>query len=397
MSKFIPMYDLESLTEEQKQEYVRNVCAHIGVPPELNLVMLTYLDEQDGPRRLVAYAKRGATEIIRNTRGINVTNMTHEKVGDSIVFTVTGKDDKGRQEMSVGSKWIGGLLGRELDDAIMTAQTRATRRMTLQFVGAGILDESEVNPQRVVELKNAMAIPVAPLPVAAPVNLPGKDVTPVAAELKKEDYTVGLVKPSEADMEQFTKEQERIRQEAIDALNKKEPAEKPVEDKPKVKRARKLKTVDLGPSESPKMVAEHYTASDGEPTGRIVMVPAVAPTPAPQQPAPVAIAPTPVAVAPPAPPVINGRVKRTLDEIKTYKQRMFKLTEKLEESGFAPKIGMGNPVKMKNLAILMFPEVIDLNYLTNDEWEKFLSTLERKLASEGAAATISYIEESIGL
>jgi len=49
--KFIPIYDLESMTEQQKQDYIRNVCNHMGVPPELNLVMLAYLDEQDGPRR----------------------------------------------------------------------------------------------------------------------------------------------------------------------------------------------------------------------------------------------------------------------------------------------------------------------------------------------------------
>ncbi|HZS43398.1 MAG TPA: hypothetical protein VFA52_04405 [Candidatus Paceibacterota bacterium] len=144
--EFIPIYNLDALSEQQRQDYIKAVCNYIGVPPELNLVMLAYIDEGDGPKRLVAYAKRGATEIIRNSRGINIINLTHDVVGGSIVFTATAKDSNGRQEISTGAKWIKDLSGKALDDAIMTAQTRACRRVTLQFVGAGILDESEINP-----------------------------------------------------------------------------------------------------------------------------------------------------------------------------------------------------------------------------------------------------------
>src|SRR5260370_29472004 len=84
---FVPLYDLESLNENQRQDYVRNVSLHMGVPPEINLVMLTYLDENNGPRRLVAYAKREATEIIRNNRGINITELTSKETLVSVVFT----------------------------------------------------------------------------------------------------------------------------------------------------------------------------------------------------------------------------------------------------------------------------------------------------------------------
>src|SRR5579885_3054304 len=78
--EFIPIYNLDALSEQQRQDYIKAVCNYIGVPPELNLVMLAYIDEGDGPKRLVAYAKRGATEIIRNSRGINIINLTHDVV-----------------------------------------------------------------------------------------------------------------------------------------------------------------------------------------------------------------------------------------------------------------------------------------------------------------------------
>jgi hypothetical protein len=58
---------------------------------------------------------------------------------------------------------------------------------------------------------------------------------------------------------------------------------------------------------------------------------------------------------------------------------------------------MGNMDKMRSLAVIMFPEVTNMNELSEPQWEKYLTNLETKIASEGVAATISYIEDTIGL
>jgi hypothetical protein len=380
-SKFIPLYDLESLNEQQRQDYVRAVCQHMGVPSELNLVMLTYLDETDGPRRLVAYAKRGATEIIRNNRGISVTDLTSKEVGGSIVFTATGKDNIGRQEMSTGSKWIQGLAGRELDDAIMTAQTRATRRMTLQFVGAGVLDESEVNPANTVQLKESNPAPPPPQPLAAPASAPGRDVTEQQVVNARLDAITASGTPQEQQLA-FEAQQAKLRQEAIAALNANHA---PAEAAPTKRRGRKPRnTVDLGPS---------APVSVNPPVSAVVETPKISEIP--MQPVSVATpAPQPIAVAPVAP----GKPRLTPEQVRPFRQRLFKIVnDQLEPNGFAPKEGIGNQDKMRQFATLMFPEVQSMNELTETQWEKYLSTLEQKIQKEGTATTIKYIEDSIGI
>jgi len=388
------------MNEEQRQQYVRNVCEHMGVPPELNLVMLTYLDEQDGPRRLVAYAKRGATEIIRNNRNINVTELTSKEIGGSIVFTATGKDNNGRQEMSTGSRYIKDLEGRQLDDAIMTAQTRAVRRMTLQFVGAGVLDESEVNPSQPVALKNTNPSPIAPQPAVKANDEPGKDITPEIKEAVRELQTnlaataiaaVAIAEtpalPAET-QEQFEVRMEAQRQEAIKQLNAKHLAENPPAEAPKKRRTRgpNKPKVDLGPSAP--------VQADIKPDTLVPVAPATS--------APTLTLTPPVAdikpdIKPvPAPP--PSKSKLTPEQVKPFRQRLYRLVnDQLEPAGFEPKPGMGNAEKMKVFASIMFPDVSDTKELDEKQWERYLSTLENKVKSEGAAATVKYIEESIGL
>lgn len=417
---FIPLYDLESLNEQQRQDYVKNVCIHMGVPPELNLVMLTYLDEDnDGPRRLVAYAKRGATEIIRNNRGINVTELTSKEIGGSVVFTATGKDNTGRQEMSTGSKFIAGLMGKELDDAIMTSQTRACRRMTLQFVGAGVLDESEVNPNKPVQLKETAftSVATAPQPSVQLNSAPGKDITiPTEAAFGLINAAVAPFtdgRPLIISQEDFSKRQEQLRQDAIAQLNAKhktsaeptipnEPEQGTIgtgdivnpaltEPKPKRKYVRKAR-VDMGPSEPPVVSLAPAVQS----TTVIAIQPTTAPALIPTPPATVGVtssAPGSLQVA-----IASGSKPRlSPEQVKPFRQRQFKFVNELEENGFLPKEGMGNQDKMRAFAGLMFPEVTNFNELTVDQWEKYLTTIEAKLKTVGPKDTVKYIEDAIGI
>jgi len=413
MSQFVPLYDLESLTEEQRQEYVRNVCNHMGVPPELNLVMLTYLDEEgEGPRRLVAYAKRGATEIIRNNRGINVTELSSKEIGGSIVFTATGKDANGRQEMSTGSKWIRDLAGKKLDDAIMASQTRATRRMTLQFVGAGVLDESEVNLREPVQLKETAftSVATAPQPSVQPSTEPGKDVTVLKGVVVPLDPQLP-VQPAET-QEEFEARQKKLREDAIAQLNAKataiadhvaistqgtflpsEPearkeAVAAAETRTKRKYTRKPR-VDMGPSvpplatPSPVVVPVNITQT--------IATPATAPVPA------VVIVSPPSITIPPLTPPVSVKIRLSPEVVKPFRQRQFKFVNALEENGFAPKEGMGNQDKMRMFASLLFPDVTNFNELTVEQWEKYLATIESKLSTVGPKDTIKYIEDAIGI
>ena len=172
---FVPMFDLDRLTAEQLQQYYLDACAYHGVPPELNVLAFQYMDGGDGARRRVLYAKKGATDIIRERLGISVIQMEKEIFHGTLTYTCLGKNKDGRTEIAIGAAYIEGLTGRALEVAIMVAQTRATRRMTLQFAGAGLLDETELQADsKTTDIKEALT---APQPVKRPNAAPGKDIT----------------------------------------------------------------------------------------------------------------------------------------------------------------------------------------------------------------------------
>jgi len=185
MSKLVIKHDLSTLSPQELAKYLRDVSEFIGLDPDLNGLDTIWMQNENGPgQSLVVYARRGTAEILRNKLGIEVSSLTHIITPQgSIVFTATGKNKDGRQEIAVGSKFIQGLAGKALDDAIMTASTRALRRLTMQFTSLGILDESEVgaikgsteNPASNAQLAGSPV--VFPPPQAAPNNAPGKDIT----------------------------------------------------------------------------------------------------------------------------------------------------------------------------------------------------------------------------
>src|SRR6266576_4961637 len=153
---FKPMYDLEHLTEAQREEYYLSACEYFHVPPELNLLAFIWLDSNDGKRNLVLYAKKGATDIMREYHGISTTKVTKDSGPGYVAWIVEGKNPQGRTEMAIGSASIDGLKGQALSNAVMIAHTRGMRRLTLQFVGGGLLDESEL-PSTVSDINRSGA------------------------------------------------------------------------------------------------------------------------------------------------------------------------------------------------------------------------------------------------
>lgn len=406
--KFVPIYDLTNYSEEQRQQYVEAVCEHLDVPSELNLVRLIWSDEGDGARHLVAYALKGATDIIRDKKKITTENLTSQVIGGSIAFTATGKDKEGRQEIAVGSAYIDGLKGKSLDNAIMTSQTRSTRRMTLQFVGGGVLDESEVNT--VTTNINTQSTPLsqlslAPQPTVPPSNEPGKDITPITAKVEYHVESVPailplhsgstlVVIPSQREVEskveveekqlKFEAEQAKLRQEAIDQLNT--PVAEAVQKKrrgrtPGTKNKAK---VDFGPSEPPVIA----------PASEPVVTPVIAPEiiKAGEEITQKAVEFLQTIISP------RFQARLTPEQVKPYRQRLFKIiNDSLEPAGFAPKEGMGNSDKMKAFAGVMFSDVTNFNELTAEQWEKYLSYLENHIKTLGAIETVKKIEDSIGI
>lgn len=177
--------NLNVATNEQLDEYREKTASVLKIDP----FMLDYIwmvDSETGLKNRVLYAKRGAAEVLRQNLGINILSMEPRESSGWLMFTAVGKDAKGRQEIAHGAAYVESQKADKKAHAVMTASTRALRRLTLQFVAGGILDETEVQAQSallttpaVSEATLAGSPTVLPPPQAAPSVEPGRDVTKV--------------------------------------------------------------------------------------------------------------------------------------------------------------------------------------------------------------------------
>lgn len=133
--------DLSRLTAEQRVAYVKYVCDSLG----LNAATRPF-EFQMFQGKLVMYAKKDCTEQLRKIHGVSIRVLERKTDTDNGVFTVSvrGIDKTGRRDESTGAVGIAGLRGMELANAMMKAETKAKRRLTLSICGLGFLDESDI-------------------------------------------------------------------------------------------------------------------------------------------------------------------------------------------------------------------------------------------------------------
>jgi len=132
--------DLAQLTPQQQISYYRAVCESLGLNP-----LTKPFDYIRLSGRLVLYATRNATDQIRHRYGISVTITSREVVEDTYVVTARATLANGRHDESIGAVPIAQLRGENRSNALMKAETKAKRRVTLSLVGLSTLDESEVD------------------------------------------------------------------------------------------------------------------------------------------------------------------------------------------------------------------------------------------------------------
>ena len=151
--------DLSRLTPDERLRYYSAVCQSLGLNPLTKPLEYITLD---GKLRL--YVRKDGTEQLRRIQEVSITALTSERLGEVFVVTATAKNGKGRTDVATGAVFTGGLRGSFLADALMKAETKAKRRVTLSICGLGMLDESEVG---------ADAIPLDVDPATGEMHDPG--------------------------------------------------------------------------------------------------------------------------------------------------------------------------------------------------------------------------------
>lgn len=130
--------DLAQLSEKDRLMYYQRVCSSVGLNPLTKPFQYLRLSG-----RLVLYATKDATDQLRKLHHISIRITGREQVGDVWIVTAEATDKDGRVDCSTGAVSIGNLRGDTLANALMKAETKAKRRVTLSISGLGMLDETE--------------------------------------------------------------------------------------------------------------------------------------------------------------------------------------------------------------------------------------------------------------
>src|SRR5262245_36751195 len=132
--------DLSVLTPQERVSYYNEVCRSLALNPFTK--PFDYLKLQG--RGLTLYATKNATDQLRQLRGISITKLETNEVQGVYIVTTYGRDKDGRIDSAQGAVSIKGLQGNDLANAMMKAETKSKRRLTLSMCGLGFMDETEV-------------------------------------------------------------------------------------------------------------------------------------------------------------------------------------------------------------------------------------------------------------
>jgi len=141
ISQLILNGDLSKLSQSEKINYYKGYCDRMGLDPFTKPFDLLRLNGKE-----VLYCTRSGTQQLNKKHALSHTITSREIIEAAGVYQVTARAclPDGRCTESIGAVNIGGLKGDAYANAIMKAETKAKRRATLDLLGLGVLDETEV-------------------------------------------------------------------------------------------------------------------------------------------------------------------------------------------------------------------------------------------------------------
>jgi len=405
------IHNLDMVTQAERDAYKREVSIFVRLNPDEDWFDYLWIpDEVTGMKKLVLYARRGTTDKLRAIHNISVDDvMMLHLDGQKVVFKALGHNEYGRKEAAIGAHSLEGLKDERLAAAIATAETRAGRRLTLKFVGLGILDASEVNMDFHLDNSKAAGIALAQNP------MPPMFAPPVAPVLYTQKATEHLQDELNAKIQkEFEAQQAKLRAEAKGQLttvgqvhdetisvvgSNGFTAEVPAtqatvtDATPEpVKRTRKPripKAVNLASpgQDVPKPAPTGEGGAVGN--GLVLDPPFASPTP---EPIPAAVA----VLAPPVPPaVVSFPGKPTPAQEEEYRKFLRDLTFKLTNAGMMPSEGIGGATSKLRL-FAQYSAGKPIPQMTTADWEEFMDFFVGFAENNDDMNLVKYINDAIG-
>lgn len=179
--------DLAKLTPQERLSYYNAVCESLGLNPLTRPFEYLVLNN-----KLTLYARKDCTEQLRANRTISIQIKSREVVEGVYAVTAQATQHQAggqimRTDEAIGAVSIQGLNGEAKANALMKAETKAKRRVTLSICGLGMLDETEI------ETIPGATVAVMPTAKPQPVRVPDAVVTDVDPSL------AASVEPLQAD------------------------------------------------------------------------------------------------------------------------------------------------------------------------------------------------------
>ena len=140
LEKVVIEGDLSKLHPQERVQYYQRVCESVGLNPYTKPFLYIVLNG-----KLSLYATRDCADQLRHRDSISVTISSREVVEGIYVVTAEASTPDGRRDSSVGAVPIDQLKGEAKANAMMKAETKSKRRVTLSICGLGWLDETEVD------------------------------------------------------------------------------------------------------------------------------------------------------------------------------------------------------------------------------------------------------------
>jgi hypothetical protein len=156
LEKVIIKNDFSQLTPIEKVQHIKNVCKTLGLNPLTKPIQLISFKGKEIP-----YFTKDATEQLRKINNISLSIKETKILDDIYVVTVEASTIDGRKDASTGSIVIGNLKGEDKANALMKAETKAKRRVTLSICGLGFIDESEIESMPLAKKINPIALEIA--------------------------------------------------------------------------------------------------------------------------------------------------------------------------------------------------------------------------------------------
>ena len=131
--------DLAKLSSQDRLNYLNAICRSCGLNPLSQPFQYITLNG-----KLTLYARKDATDQLRKIHNVSINIVSREHINDVYIVTARATTPEGRTDESIGAVALGRLAGDLLCNAIMKAETKSKRRVTLSICGLGFLDESEI-------------------------------------------------------------------------------------------------------------------------------------------------------------------------------------------------------------------------------------------------------------